>query len=115
VLTWLTMLMIVFELWYGVAYGYAYLQTRQPLLWFQVAQAVFLIALLGYITFTIANAGQINLLIIIALMVIALAFNLLWRQGVRSTNLAQSYPRGIVDILGFRRPAADLKRRVRSK
>jgi len=114
-LTWLTIVMIAFEVWYGVAYLYAYVQTRERIVLFQVAQAFFLIALLAYIAFTIANQGQINLLIIIALMIIALAFNALWRQGIRSTKLAQSYPRGIVDILGFRRPAVDLKRRVRSK
>lgn len=114
-LTWLTILMIAFELWYGVAYFYAFVQTREPMLWLQVGQAGLLIALLVYLTTTIANQGQINLLVVIPLLLLTLALNILWRQGVRATSLMQSYPRGLVDVLGFRRPAADLKRRVRSK
>jgi uncharacterized membrane protein len=115
VLTWLTLSVILFELWYAVAYLYAYRQTREQLIWLQVGQAAALIALLIYIAATIARQSELNLLTVIALLVVALAMNMLWRQGLRRTSLALSYPRGIVDILSFRRPAADLKRRVRSK
>lgn len=114
-LTWLTIFMILFEIWYGGAYLYAYLQTRERVLWLQVVQAVALIALFVYIALTMAGGGQLNGLVLIAMLAIALALNLLWRQGVRSTQLAQSYPRGMLDVLAFRRPVANLKRRVRTK
>lgn len=114
-LTWLTLSVILFELWYGAAYLYAYTQTREQIIWLQVSQAAALIALLVYIAAMIARQSEINMLTVIALLLVAVAMNMLWRQGLRRTNLAQSYPRGLVDVLSFRRPAADLKRRVRSR
>jgi hypothetical protein len=59
---------------------------------------------------------QVNTLLVVLLLVAAMALSLVWRR--HPAGLAQSlrsYPRGTLDVLAFRRPAVDLKRRVRTR
>jgi hypothetical protein len=45
-----------------------------------------------------------------------MGISLYWRRVPAGLmQFLKSYPRGTVDVLAFRRPAADLKRRVRTK
>jgi hypothetical protein len=112
----LTFGVVLFELWYAAAFLNAYAQTRERLLLLMVGQALLMLAAFAYLGLAILNGWQANGLIVVALLVGAMLLSFLWRR--HPAGLAQSlksYPRGTLDVLAFRRPAIDLKRRVRTK
>jgi accessory gene regulator protein AgrB len=108
-------LLLLFELWYMLAYLYAYTQTQERLLLAPALQGLVMSIAVTLVVLAMLQIIPFNGWLVLALFVGALLLSLLWRTGINKTPLAQSYPRGVADILSFRRPAADLKRRVRSK
>ena len=114
--SFLIIFVMLFEVWYAAAFLYAYFQTRERFVLFPFAQALLLLAAFGYITYALSTAQGLNSTIILVLLIIALFFSMVWRRNPDSLQrFVRSYPRGTLDVLLFRRPAADLKRRVRTK
>ncbi|MEI8308401.1 MAG: hypothetical protein WCF99_15190 [Chloroflexales bacterium] len=114
-LSWSVSVVMMFEIWYAVAYGAALAQLREGTLFLQVAHALLLIAAFGYLM--VVSQAEFSLLIFALLLIAAMLLLLLWQRTPGNLpRLLRSYPRGIVDVLLFRRPkVADLKRRVRTK
>ncbi len=112
----LTVVVILVELWYAVAYYVAYLQLRDRMLLFPMAQALLMLAAFVYIAVAALNQWSINLIVVVAFLIAAMLVSLYWRRNPAGLPvLLRSYPRGTIDVLSFRRPAVDLKRRVRTK
>jgi hypothetical protein len=118
-MTWVSFLIIfvmLFEVWYAAAFLYAYFQTRERFVLFPFAQALLLLAAFAYIAFAFSSGQGLNSTIVLVLLIIALFFSMTWRRNPESLQrFVSSYPRGTLDVLLFRRPAVDLKRRVRTK
>lgn len=112
----LAVAVLLFELWYAAAFLVAYAQTRERLLLLMVGQAALMLAAFAYLGLGLLYGWQVSPLLVVVLLVAALALSLAWRR--HPAGLAQSlksYPRGTLDVLAFRRPAVDLKRRVRTR
>ncbi|MCG8353875.1 MAG: hypothetical protein MI924_39425 [Chloroflexales bacterium] len=111
----LTVFVVLFEVWFAIAYLYAFRQVGERVLLLPVIQALTLALLFTYIAFIALNKQPMSALVSFPLLFVAMVALLLWRRrgGIRS--LVRQYPRGMVDVLLFRRPAVDLKRRVRTK
>jgi hypothetical protein len=117
VVFWLSLIVVIFELWYGLAYAFAFAQLRDRALLLQLGQALLLLAAFGYLAGTIIFQVGFSPFIFVMLLLGALLTTVFWR-GVEGNlpRLLRSYPRGTVDVLLFRRPkTVDLKRRVRTK
>lgn len=114
--TFFTVAVILFELWYAAAYMAAFLQTRDRLLLLMVGQALLMLAAFGYLVLALLNGWAANPVLVVALLVGAMLLSFIWRRHPAGlAQLVKSYPRGTLDVLAFRRPAVDLKRRVRSR
>ena len=112
----LTIAVVLFELWYAAAFLNAYTHTKERLLLLMVGQALLMLAAFAYLGLALLNGWQANGLLVVGLLVAAMLLSLIWRR--HPAGLAQSlksYPRGTLDVLAFRRPVIDLKRRVRTK
>lgn len=106
----------LFELWYAAAFFYAYLQVRERLLLLPVLQAILMLIAFVYLGAALANGWSANPVIVLGLLVVAIGISLYWRRSPAGVaQLLRGYPRGTADVLSFRRPAVDLKRRVRTK
>lgn len=115
-LSFLIVFVILFEIWYAAAFLYAYAQTRERFVLFPFVQALLLLAAFVYIAYAFNTGQGLNSTIILVLLIIALLFSMIWRRNPDSLQrFVRSYPRGTLDVLLFRRSAADLKRRVRTK
>lgn len=115
VLLVLTILMTLFQIWWGSAYLYAYRQTQERLLLLQVVQGFAFAFLFGSAAFAIVNNRPVSNPLSTALLGVGLITFLIWRFRGGIRWLFQRYPRGMFDVLLFRRPVVNLKRRVRSK
>ncbi len=114
--TLLTVVVILFELWYAAAFLFAYGQLRERLLLLPVLQALLMLAAFAYIGAAVVNGWALNPVIVLGLLVGAMGLSLYRRRAPGGLAvLLRSYPRGTLDVLTFRRPAVDLKRRVRTK
>jgi hypothetical protein len=112
----LTVVVILVEVWYAVAFYAAYLQLRDRMVLLPMAQALLMLAAFAYIGVALLNQWPINLVVVVGLLIGAMLVSLYWRRSpVGLPMLLRSYPRGTFDVLSFRRPAVDLKRRVRTK
>jgi hypothetical protein len=112
----LTIAVALFEVWYAAAFINAYARTGERMLLLMVGQALLMLAAFGYLGLALINGWQPNPLVVVALLIGAMVLSFIWRRtpGGMVQSL-KSYPRGTIDILSFRRPAIDLKRRVRTK
>jgi len=119
VLVWLTLGVIVFEVWYAVAYGVALAQLGERMLLLQVAHAMLMLAAFGYLMVAVqTQAGLSSSIFVFAMLLIgAMLLLRFWQRAPGNLmRFLRSYPRGMIDVLLFRRPkVADLKRRVRTK
>lgn len=115
VLAILTGLVALFELWWVIAYFHAYRQVGERILLLQVVQAAAIGGLFAYFTVALASNSPINGTLSIVVLLISMGASLVWRMRGGVNHLIRRYPRGMIDVLSFRRPAVDLKRRVRSK
>jgi hypothetical protein len=112
-LSWLLILMILVSVWYMLAYTVAFFHIRERMLLLPVGQWLLVGIGLGSIVF---NDGTPVLVWVMTPLLIGLALAGIWRRHPRGLALVlRSYPRGTFDILSFRRPVLDLKRRVRTK
>jgi hypothetical protein len=112
----LIVFVILFELWYAAGFLYAYSQLRERSLLLPVLQALLMLLAFAYLTLAVINGASANPLIVFGLLIGAMVVSLYWRRIPSGLNLfLRSYPRGTLDVLAFRRPASDLKRRVRTK
>ena len=112
-LVWLTLGVIVFEVWYAVAYGVALAQLGERMLLLQVAHAMLMLAAFGYLMVAVqTQAGLSSSIFVFAMLLLRF-----WQRAPGNLmRFLRSYPRGMIDVLLFRRPkVADLKRRVRTK
>ncbi|GIV91145.1 MAG: hypothetical protein KatS3mg055_3663 [Chloroflexus sp.] len=110
---WLLVAMILLSGWYVVAYLVALYHLRERMLLVAAVQWLLVGIGLGSI---ILNNGTPVLVWVMTPMLIGLALAGIWRRHPRGLALVlRSYPRGTLDILIFRRPVSDLKRRVRTK
>lgn len=112
----LTLVVVVFELWYAAAFLIAYWNTRERMLLLPVTQALLMLAAFAYIGLAMINSWMISPYLVVTLLIGAMGISLYWRRTPGGLmQFLKSYPRGTLDVLAFRRPAADLKRRVRTK
>jgi hypothetical protein len=111
-----TVAVLLFELWYVAAFLAAYTQTRDRMLLLMVGHSLLMLVALAYFSLSLLYNQPVNLFVVVVLLLGAVVLALSWQR--HPAGLAQSrksYPRGTLDVLAFRRPAADLKRRVRTK
>lgn len=108
-------LLIGFQLWWTLAYMYAYGQVRATVLLIQVIQGMTYVLFFVLIAWVFFSGQSINRLIAPALLTTVVITILLWRVFGGPALLMRSYPRRWRDVLLFRRPSVDLKRRVRGK
>lgn len=107
---------ILFEIWYAVAFLVAYGQLRDRMVLLPMAQALLMLTAFAYIGLGIVTGQGSNLIVILLLLIGAMVVSLYWRRTPTGLmQLLRSYPRGTLDVLAFRKPVADLKRRVRTK
>lgn len=107
-------IIILFEIWYLIAFLVAFTLMRDRMLLWQVGHALLLLIALAYIFF--AGAGSANPIIVFGTLIASMVCSLIWRGN--KSNMARflkHYPRGTVDVLLLRKPVVDLKRRVRTK
>ncbi len=116
-LFWLTLVVVLFELWYAAAFLAAFMLTRDRALLLQLTQALLMLAGFGYLLITNGTGAGFNMFVFAMLLIGAMLTSVFWRRAPGNLQrLLRSYPRGTVDVLLFRRPkTADLKRRVRTK
>ena len=106
----------LFQLWYAAAFLYAYTQTRERTVLLMVGQALLMLAAFAYLGLSLANSWAANVFVVVLLLIGAMLLSLIWRRHPSGLpSLLRQYPRGSLDVLAFRRPVADLKRRVRTK
>lgn len=112
----LIVFVILFELWYAAAFLFAYSQLRERSLLLPVIQALLMLGAFAYLSLAVLNGWSANPLIVFGLLIAAMVVSVYWRRIPSGLPLfLRSYPRGTLDVLAFRRPATDLKRRVRTK
>ncbi|WP_129633474.1 hypothetical protein [Candidatus Oscillochloris fontis] len=116
-LLWLAFMVILFEIWYVAAFITAYLRLNESRLLLLVGQGLMILLAFLYILYADRNQLQVNPLIALAPLLVAMIAMGLWRVlAPKLPRFHQSYPRGFVDVLLFRRPQlTNLKRRVRTK
>lgn len=114
-LTVMTVLIALFGLWWAVSYLYAYRQLRERLYLLQVGQGLVFMLMFTYITVTQLNQQTLNSLLVGLLILMAFGAGFVWRSRGGARTLIQHYPRGMIDVLMFRKPAVDFKRRIRGK
>lgn len=107
--------MSLFQLWWSGAYLYAYLQTREGLFLVQVAQGIIFAIFFIYATIGALNQHLANGFIGPALLLIGVVTFIIWRVRGGIKMQFERYHRGTLDVLSFRKPSVNLKRRVRSK
>lgn len=113
VLSWLLLMMILLSVWYVIAYLVAFVHLRERMLFLPMVQWILVGVGLGSI---VLNNGTPVLVWVMTPLLIGLALAGIWRRHPRGLALVlRSYPRGTLDVLSFRRPVIDLKRRVRTK
>jgi len=117
VLAWLTLVVIVVEIWYAVAYGVAFALLRERMLLLQIAHSLLLLVAFSYLMIIVRAQSSFNAFIFAALLIGAMLLLLFWQRSPGNLpRFLRSYPHGTIDVLLFRRPkVADLKRRVRTK
>lgn len=108
-------LLIGFQLWWTLAYIYAYGQVRAIVLMIQVVQGMTYVLFFALIVWGVFGGQTVNRLVAPALLTTVVITILLWRVFNGPALLVRSYPRRWRDVLLFRRPSVDLKRRVRGK
>jgi hypothetical protein len=112
----LAIFVILVEVWYAVAFYVAYLQLRDRMVLLPMLQALLMLAAFAYIVVALLNQWPISLVVVVGLLIAAMLVSLYWRRSPGGlAALLRSFPRGTIDVLSFRRPAVDLKRRVRTK
>ena len=115
---WIALLVatMAFELWYMVAFLIAYRRIREFTLLFPMAQALLQLSAFAYLSLATLNDWPLNLIIVLGPLLGALGLSMYWRRApIGLLMFLKSYPRGTLDVLALRRPAANLKRRVRTK
>ncbi len=112
----LVALVACFELWYVAAFFVAYRYMRERMLLLPMAQALLMLLALAYLGAAVFMSWPINLMVVLTPLLAAMGVSFYWRRTPAGLmQFLKSYPRGALDVLAFRRPAADLKRRVRTK
>jgi hypothetical protein len=112
----LSLVMVAIELWWVVAFAYAYRQLRDRRLLLQVAHGVLLLLFFALIFVTNGLNQQIGLGVIqYAVLLLALAATLGWQFVGGPRLLRERYARPMRDVLRLRRPAVDMRRRVRGR
>jgi hypothetical protein len=110
-----TCLIALFQMWWSVAYVYAYSQIREAALLLQVVQGVMFGMLFVTITISLLTGQDTVNIISGTLLIVGLAMGFLWRRRGGVDLLFDYYPRAMLDVLLFRKPKVDLKRRVRGR
>lgn len=106
----------LFQLWYAAAFLFAFVQTKERTLLLMVGQALLMLAAFLYLGLALLNGWSANVYIVVLMLIGAMLLSLIWRRHPSGLPyLLRHYPRGSLDVLAFRRPVFDLKRRVRTK
>lgn len=111
----LTTVFALASLWWAVSSFVALRQTGEQLLTLQIGQGLAFALLFGYLSFQLYSGRPLSALISGVLLLMALAAGFIWRTRGGAVSLIKRYPRGMLDVVLLRRPAVDLKRRIRSK
>ncbi|MFQ3662101.1 MAG: hypothetical protein SNJ69_06865 [Chloroflexaceae bacterium] len=110
------LVVILIEVWYAFAFVYAYVQLRERMLLLPALQALLMLGVFGYLAYSLNSGQPASLFVVMPLLLGVLAISIFWRRSPAGlAQFTKSYPRGTLDVLSFRKPAADLKRRVRTK
>ncbi|NJM09304.1 hypothetical protein HC891_28485, partial [Candidatus Gracilibacteria bacterium] len=86
--------LLLFELWYMLAYLYAYNQTQERILLAPALQGFVMSVAVTLVVLAMLQLIPFNGWVVLALFVGALLLSLVWRTRVSKTSLPQSYPRG---------------------
>ena len=105
----------LFELWWAIGYANAYRNVRAPAMLAQMTVGLSYVAFVLAIAATIFTGQVATQTIAVAFLVIVGIALVVWRLLGGPALQARHYPRGWRDVLAFRRPTVDLRRRVRGK
>lgn len=110
-----SVMMVLVELWWVAAFVQAYRQVRDRRLLLQVAQGLLLLLFFALLAIN-AYAGQAGFTAVqIGALLLSLVFAGLWRTTGGPELLRDRYLNRLADVLRFRRPSVDMRRRVRSR
>jgi hypothetical protein len=115
VLIGFSLLLGLFELWWAAAFIHAYRQLREPVLLVQAGAGLAYVLFLLVVLAAILANQPLNRFMPLGLLAAILLASFLWRRMGGRELMAQRYPRRWRDVLAFRRPAVDLKRRIRTR
>lgn len=108
-------LVALFGAWWAISYFFAYYRLRDRLLLLQAGQGLAFALMFTYITIAWINQQSLSGILIGILILMALGAGFIWRMRGGAEALVRRYPRGMIDVLIFRKPAVDFKRRVRGR
>jgi hypothetical protein len=111
----LTTLVALFQVWWSLSYLYAYSQTRETIMLTQIVQGVAIGVLFVSITINLLTGQKVVGVTSGLLLLLSVGMTVLWRRQGGIDRLFEYYPGAIVDVLLFRKPKVDLKRKVRGR
>jgi hypothetical protein len=105
----------LFQLWWAVGYAHAFRQVRARVLLVQMLVGLAYVAFVAAIVGALLAGQQLPQGVAVAFLIVVGAALVAWRLLGGPAIQARHYPRGWRDVLTFRRPAVDLRRRVRGR
>ena len=106
-LLFLTIPVSIIQLWWTMAYVYAYMQLKEPLLMTQVAQGVAFGLLFVFISLAIVTNQPMSGIFSGVLLLVGLVMGFIWRRRNGVHMLIDYYPRAILDVMLFRKPVLE--------
>lgn len=101
---YLTATVSLIQLWWAIAYLYAYTQVKDTLLLLQMLQGITFGLLFLFITIAILTQQQMSGIFSGILLLIGLVLGFIWRKRNGINVLIENYPNAIIDVLIFRKP-----------
>lgn len=75
-----------------------------------------MLAVFGYLAYALSSGQPASIVVVMPLLLGTLLIAIYWRRSPSGmAQFIRRYPRGTLDVLAFRKPVTDLKRRVRTK
>lgn len=110
-----SLMMVLLEVWWIAAFVHAYRQLRDRRLLLQVGQGLLLLLFFALLAL---NAYQERPGVSVAQLVpplLSLVLVGIWQTSGGAALLRERYLNRLADVLRFRRPSVNMRRRVRSK
>ncbi len=103
----LTVLISLVQLWWTLAYLYAYVQLRESVLLFQIGQGVSFGLLFFFISIAIITQQPMSGMFSGVLLLAGLVMGFIWRRRNGINLLIDYYPRAFIDVILFQKPTQE--------